>query len=134
MKSIISLHHNDIVDFLLYCDKIYTPNFFIPTNLMAFLNTVLEPPSYGWTDEDGNLAKPTNAIILKEFFSRLNVFRDKKKLAFFFELVFSTRINTIPVFVHIQVFQHSRFDSCICVQHDYHGYARNYMAPQVLHT
>ena len=45
---------------------------------MAFLNTVLEPPAYGWTDENGNLAKPGNSQIIKEFFSRLNVFKNKK--------------------------------------------------------
>ncbi|MFD2145991.1 fatty acid desaturase [Mucilaginibacter antarcticus] len=45
---------------------------------MAFLNNVLEPPAYGWTDEKGELVKPTPKQIIKEFFSRLNVFRDRK--------------------------------------------------------
>jgi stearoyl-CoA desaturase (delta-9 desaturase) len=45
---------------------------------MTFLNTVLEPPGYGWRDEFGVLVKPTHKQILKEFFSRLNVFRCKK--------------------------------------------------------
>ncbi|MGZ3754961.1 MAG: fatty acid desaturase [Mucilaginibacter sp.] len=45
---------------------------------MAFLNSVLEPPAYGWTDEDGNLSKPKPSQIFKEFFSRLNVFKNKK--------------------------------------------------------
>jgi stearoyl-CoA desaturase (delta-9 desaturase) len=45
---------------------------------MAFLNYVLEPPSYGWMDETGNLAKPTSGQLWTEFFSRLNVFQNKK--------------------------------------------------------
>jgi fatty-acid desaturase len=45
---------------------------------MAFLNIVLEPPSYGWKDEFGNLSKPSNSAIVKEFISRLNVFKNKK--------------------------------------------------------
>jgi|GEM_PF-1267054 len=45
---------------------------------MAFLNNVLEPPAYGWTDANGDLAKPTPKQLFKEFFSRLNVFKDKK--------------------------------------------------------
>lgn len=45
---------------------------------MTFLNTVLEPPGYGWRDESGVLVKPTHKQILKEFFSRLNIFRCKK--------------------------------------------------------
>ncbi len=45
---------------------------------MIFLKNVLEPPAYGWRDERGNLTKPDPSQILKQFFSRLNVFRTKK--------------------------------------------------------
>jgi fatty-acid desaturase len=45
---------------------------------MTFLKNVLEPPAYGWRDECGNLTKPDSSQILKQFFSRLNVFRTKK--------------------------------------------------------
>ena len=45
---------------------------------MTFLSTVLEPPGYGWRDEQGGLIKPTPRQILGEFFSRLNVFKNKK--------------------------------------------------------
>lgn len=45
---------------------------------MAFLDYVLEPPRYGWQDESGNLVKPTNGQILREFFYRLNIFRTRK--------------------------------------------------------
>jgi sn-1 stearoyl-lipid 9-desaturase len=45
---------------------------------MTFLSTVLEAPGYGWRDEQGGLIKPTHRQILREFFSRLNVFKNKK--------------------------------------------------------
>ena len=45
---------------------------------MSFLKSVLEPPSYGWKDEFGELTKPSNGKIVNEFFSRLNVFKNKK--------------------------------------------------------
>jgi len=43
-----------------------------------FIRNVLEPPSYGWSDELGNLIKPSPAQMVREFFSRLNVFKNKK--------------------------------------------------------
>ena len=50
---------------------------------MPFIDEILERPSYGWTDEKGELSKPTPKQLLKEFFGRLNVFKDKKNwLAF----------------------------------------------------
>jgi len=45
---------------------------------MAFLDHVLEPPSYGWKDLSGNLIKPSARQILVEFASRLNVFENRK--------------------------------------------------------
>ena len=45
---------------------------------MAFLDTVLDPPSYGWTDKKGEFSSPTPGQIFKEFFSRLNIFASKK--------------------------------------------------------
>lgn len=45
---------------------------------MPLLDVILEPPSYGWKDEQGNLVKPTVRQIMKEFFSRLNVFKNRK--------------------------------------------------------
>ena len=51
---------------------------------MAFLDHVLQAPSYGWKDTDGVFIKPTNGQIFKEFFSRLNVFRDRKNWLPFF--------------------------------------------------
>ncbi|MFA6087023.1 fatty acid desaturase [Mucilaginibacter sp.] len=45
---------------------------------MAFIHNVLEEPSYGWKDENGNLSKPTQGQIINEFLSRINVFKSKK--------------------------------------------------------
>lgn len=45
---------------------------------MAFLDDVLQQPAYGWRDQSGNFSKPGHSILLKEFFSRLNVFNNKK--------------------------------------------------------
>jgi len=44
---------------------------------MAFLDRVLEPPSYGF-ERDGILYVPTRQEILSEFFSRLNLIKDRK--------------------------------------------------------
>jgi hypothetical protein len=51
---------------------------------MPFLDHVLQRPSYGWADKEGNLVKPTATQIFKEFFHRLNVFRDRKNWLPFF--------------------------------------------------
>jgi fatty-acid desaturase len=45
---------------------------------MPFLDDVLQAPAYGWKDFNGNLVIPSNKQIFKEFFARLNVFRDRK--------------------------------------------------------
>jgi len=45
---------------------------------MAFIDNILETPSYGWKDESGNLIKPSPKEIFKEFFRRLNVFKSIK--------------------------------------------------------
>lgn len=51
---------------------------------MPFLDHVLQPPSYGWKDETGNLIKPTVNQIVGEFFSRLNIFANRKNWLPFF--------------------------------------------------
>ncbi|MEO6851682.1 MAG: fatty acid desaturase [Mucilaginibacter sp.] len=51
---------------------------------MAFLDYVLQVPSYGWQDTSGELVKPTPKQIFTEFFSRLNVFKDRKNWLPFF--------------------------------------------------
>ena len=50
---------------------------------MSIVDNVLREPSYGWTDSKGDFYKPTRAELLKEFFSRINIFKSKKNwLAF----------------------------------------------------
>lgn len=50
---------------------------------MAFLDRVLDPPSYGYT-RDQQLYKPTQKEIYAEFFRRLNLFRSRKNWLPFF--------------------------------------------------
>ena len=45
---------------------------------MAFIDEVLQAPSYGWKDEKGELIKPTCKQLFREFFSRSNIFKSKK--------------------------------------------------------
>lgn len=45
---------------------------------MPFINRVLEPPSYGWKDQNGHLIVPTKTQLLEEFLSRINIFRTRK--------------------------------------------------------
>jgi len=64
---------------------------------MSFLDTVLQPPSYGWQDPNGDLIKPSPKQIFGEFFSRLNVFKDKKNWLSF--LCWFTVLALVPFFV-----------------------------------
>ncbi|HEU4472016.1 MAG TPA: fatty acid desaturase [Flavisolibacter sp.] len=45
---------------------------------MAFIDHVLQTPSYGWKDEKGELIVPTTKQLFKEAFSRVNVFKTRK--------------------------------------------------------
>lgn len=51
---------------------------------MPLLDRALEPPAYGWMDNDQNLIKPSPKQIFREFFSRLNVYKCKKNWLPFF--------------------------------------------------
>ncbi len=47
------------------------------------MNNILQEPSYGWQTEEGELIVPTSAEIIREFFSRMIIFKTKKNwLAF----------------------------------------------------
>lgn len=43
---------------------------------MGFIDHVLQVPSYGWKTNNGELVVPTHRQIVREFFCRLNVFKD----------------------------------------------------------
>jgi fatty-acid desaturase len=45
---------------------------------MAFIDIVLRPPSYGWQNEKGELIKPSKLQLIREFLSRINIFKSKK--------------------------------------------------------
>lgn len=45
---------------------------------MAFIDRVLQEPSYGWSDQNGNLVKPSVSRLYKEAFSRINIFKSRK--------------------------------------------------------
>ena len=45
---------------------------------MAFIDHVLQRPSYGWADENGALIKPSNKQLVVELLSRINIFKSKK--------------------------------------------------------
>lgn len=45
---------------------------------MSFIDEVLQQPSYGWKDENGELIKPTLKQLYKEAFSRINFFANRK--------------------------------------------------------
>lgn len=45
---------------------------------MAFINNVLQVPSYGWKDDNGNLIKPSVWTLFLSAFSNINIFRTKK--------------------------------------------------------
>lgn len=73
---------------------------------MAFLESVLEPPAYGWKDSDGSLSKPTPSQSFKEFFFRLNVFRDKKNWLSFMSwmlVVFLTPFLFLFIFKYFSI-------------------------------
>jgi sn-1 stearoyl-lipid 9-desaturase len=61
---------------------------------MSLIDKMLQPPAYGWTDENGNLFKPTNKQIIAEFFHRLNIFRDRRCWLQFFN--WSVVITLLP--------------------------------------
>jgi stearoyl-CoA desaturase (delta-9 desaturase) len=45
---------------------------------MAFIDRVLQKPSYGWSDENGELVIPTTKQLYREAFSRVNIFATRK--------------------------------------------------------
>ncbi len=51
---------------------------------MAFIENVLEVPSYGWKTQDGQLSKPTTTQLFSEFLRRINIFATRKNWLPFF--------------------------------------------------
>jgi fatty-acid desaturase len=44
----------------------------------SFIDNLLQTPSYGWQNEQGELIVPTTRQLWRETFSRINVFRDRR--------------------------------------------------------
>ncbi|MBP7556579.1 MAG: fatty acid desaturase [Chitinophagaceae bacterium] len=45
---------------------------------MAFIDEILQKPSYGWTNAEGELSVPSFRQLFKEAFSRINIFKTRK--------------------------------------------------------
>ena len=45
---------------------------------MAFIDNVLQKPSYGWSDKNGELIVPSKGQLIKEAFLRINIFKTRK--------------------------------------------------------
>jgi sn-1 stearoyl-lipid 9-desaturase len=45
---------------------------------MAFIDKVLQEPSYGWTDSQGKLVIPPMKTLFRESFRRINIFKTRK--------------------------------------------------------
>lgn len=73
---------------------------------MAFLDNVLQPPSYGWKDQAGALIKPAKAQIFAEFFSRLNVFTDRRN---WLPMMSWMRVLCMVPFLYLFVFEYFSF-------------------------
>ncbi len=73
---------------------------------MPILDRALEPPAYGWMDKDQNLIIPSLKQILREFFSRLNLFKNRKNWLPFFSWI---KIFCLLPFLFIFFFKYFSF-------------------------
>ena len=69
---------------------------------MPFIDHILEPPSYGF-ERNGRLYVPSRKEILKEFFSKANVFKSKRNWIPFYSW-FATLILGVPLFIFIHTY------------------------------
>ena len=101
---------------------------------MAFIDEVLQAPSYGWKDEKGELIKPTRKQLFREFFSRSNIFKSKKN---WISLIGWFMIVCMIPFAYF-FFGASYFldiiDRFSFIYHDHYGYAWHYLVPSLLYT
>ena len=61
--------------------RLWKTRLFILVNcsfFMAFIDEILQKPSYGWMDAQGVFLKPTVSQLFREAFSRINIFRTRK--------------------------------------------------------
>ena len=74
---------------------------------MALIDHVLEPPSYGWTNEQGELLKPSKKQLFSEFFSRLNIFQSKKNWLSFISWFWVLILISFLIFFLVKFFSWS---------------------------
>lgn len=67
----------------------------------VFIDQVLETPSYGWADKEGNLIVPTLRQLWSEAFSRVNIFRSKRNWIPFIN--WFTAVCMLPFFYFLLV-------------------------------
>lgn len=77
-----------------YCEK--------GADIMAFLNTILEPPSYGY-EQNGELIVPSKKQIFREFLTRMNIFASRKNWLQLFGWTV-TLIQIVPFILFLTVF------------------------------
>lgn len=77
---------------------------------MAFIDILIEPPSYGWEDKNGEVVKPSIGELFAEMFRRMNIFKSRKNfLGFFgwfevlclipFFVIFFVKFFSIPLLI-----------------------------------
>ncbi len=80
---------------------------------MSFINNVLQPPSYGWTDDKGDLIKPSIRTLFLSALSNINIFRTKKNWLPFMSWSIVTVL--VPALVTLVVFYANWWLTGACV-------------------
>jgi len=70
---------------------------------MAFIETLLQKPTYGWKDEKGNLVVPSQKEIWSEAFARVNIFKTKKN---WISLISGVMIACLVPFLYFFLFKY----------------------------
>ncbi len=92
---------------------------------MAFIDEILQTPSYGWMDAKGLFLKPTTRQLFKEAFSRINIFKSRKNWIALISWFMATCM--LPLFV-IFLMHYLSWKSAIVlvvICHGYHEHAWN---------
>lgn len=71
---------------------------------MAFIDNLLQVPSYGWKNTNGSLSVPTNRQLWKETFSRINIFKTKRNWISFLSCLMAAGMLTFLCFFLFKYF------------------------------
>lgn len=80
---------------------------------MAFIDTILKPPAYGWADEQGQLVK-TNCGNCFRFFPASTCSNEKKLAGHAFVAVVAA-VDPVSLFVYIQVLYVAAAFNRLCI-------------------